>query len=139
MTYRYFPIDDYILIGGVACDLIFNSLRLEFKLTNDFDIVVISEHLQGGFGVRLKQFIHDGGYAVEHRKSNNRPTFFRFVKPKNHEFPDMLELASNKPPEDWAYHFAPLMSETKRLVCPQFCLRKTITHLSAITVQSSMA
>jgi hypothetical protein len=105
--FRDYP-DDYILIGGVACELIFNSLRLEFRLTNDFDIVVISEHLQGGFGARLKQFIRDGGYEVEHRKSNNRPTFFRFVKPKSSDFPDMLELASNKPAEDWAYHFAPL-------------------------------
>ena len=100
--------NDYILIGGVACELIFNSMRLEFRFTNDFDIVVVSENLQDGFGRTFKQFIHDGGYEVEHRKSNNRPTFFRFVKPKNASFPRMLELASNKPAEDWAYHFSPL-------------------------------
>ncbi len=105
--FRNFP-NDYVLIGGVACELVLNSMRLDFRPTNDFDIVVIAENLQGGFGTKLKQFIHDGGYEVEHRKSNNRPTFFRFIKPKNDSFPAMLELASNKPAEDWAYHFAPL-------------------------------
>lgn len=100
--------NDYILIGGVACDLIFNSMHLEFRLTGDFDIVIVSEHLEGGFGAQLKRFIRDGGYTVEHRKSNQRPTFFRFAKPENREFPKMLELASNKPSEDWAYQFAPL-------------------------------
>jgi hypothetical protein len=100
--------NDYILIGGVACELIFNSLHLEFRFTTDFDIVVVSENIRDGFGAKLKQFIRDGGYEVEHRKSNNNPTFFRFVNPKNAGFPKMLELASNKPAEDWAYHFSPL-------------------------------
>ena len=71
---------DYVLIGGVACELALNSLRLKFRPTDDFDIVIVSENLQQGFGVALKQFIRDGQYSVQKRKSNDKPTFFRFLR-----------------------------------------------------------
>lgn len=100
--------NDYILIGGVACDLILNSIERDFRPTMDFDIVIVSENLKSGFGQRLKDFIRDGGYIVQSRKSANKPTFFRFVNPQNGDFPSQLELASNKPADDWASHFAPL-------------------------------
>lgn len=99
---------DYILIGGVACELVLDSLRLKFRPTDDFDIVVVSKNLKTGFGLALKDFIRDGGYTVQHRKSNNRPSFFRFVKPANEDFPAKLELASDKPAEDWIYDFTAL-------------------------------
>lgn len=54
--------NDYILIGGVACELVLNSMHLDFRPTSDFDIVIVSEKLKGGFGAKLKRFIHDGGY-----------------------------------------------------------------------------
>lgn len=100
--------NDYVLIGGVACELILNSMRIAFRLTDDFDIVIISENIQQGFGKRLKELLQDGGYTVQHRKSNNRPTFFRFVNPLNEDFPKKIELATNRPAEDWTYGFKPL-------------------------------
>jgi hypothetical protein len=100
--------DGYVLIGGVACELILDSMLLPFRPTNDFDLVVVAENLQYGFGAKLKQFIHDGKYAVGQRKSKQQASFFRFLNPKTEGFPQMLELASNKPAENWIYHFAPL-------------------------------
>ncbi len=105
--FRNFP-EDYILIGGVACDLILNIVGREFRPTKDFDIVIVSENLKAGFGKRLKEFIRDGGYVVQCRKSTGKPTFFRFVSPKNGDFPSQLELASNKPADDWVSDFVPL-------------------------------
>ena len=67
---------DYVVIGGVACELALDSLRLDFRPTDDFDIVIVSENLAHGFGTALKRFIRDGGYSVQHRKSNDKPTFF---------------------------------------------------------------
>lgn len=99
---------DYVLIGGVACELALNSLRLEFRPTDDFDIVIVSENLQQGFGVALKQFIRDGQYSVQKRKSNDKPTFFRFLNPKDDTFPSKLELATVKPFDDWEWDFVPL-------------------------------
>ena len=105
--FKDFP-QDYVVIGGVACELALDSLRLEFRPTDDFDIVIVSENLTQGFGVALKQFIRDGGYSVQHRKSNDKPTFFRFVTQKNDSFPSKLELATGKPNTDWKWDFAPL-------------------------------
>jgi hypothetical protein len=99
---------DYILIGGVACELVLDTMHLRFRPTDDFDVVIVSEHLKSGFGAALKRFICDGGYTVQHRKSNNRPTFFRFVDPENGDFPAKLELATDKPAKDWIFDFAPL-------------------------------
>ena len=48
---------DYVLIGGVACELALNSFRLEFRPTDDFDIVIVSENVALGFGQALKNFI----------------------------------------------------------------------------------
>ena len=67
---------DYVVIGGVACELALNSLQLDFRPTDDFDIVVVAENLTQGFGEKLKQFIHDGGYKVKLRKAmGNQPSF----------------------------------------------------------------
>jgi len=99
---------DYVLIGGVACELALNSRLLEFRPTDDFDIVVVSENAPHGFGGALKEFIRDGGYSVQRRKSNNRPTFFRFLNPVDSDFPSKLELATDKPSDDWQWDFTPV-------------------------------
>jgi hypothetical protein len=99
---------DYVLIGGVACELALNSLRLEFRPTDDFDIVIVSENLNQGFGEALKKFIQEGKYSVKRRQSNNKPTFFCFLSPQNDDFPSKLELATVKPYDEWEWDFAPL-------------------------------
>jgi hypothetical protein len=83
-------------------------LRLEFRPTDDFDIVIVSENLQQGFGVALKQFIRDGEYLVQKRQSNDKPTFFKFLSPKDETFPSKLELATVKPFDNWQWNFVPL-------------------------------
>ena len=85
-----------------------DSLRLDFRPTDDFDIVIVSENLTLGFGAALKQFIRDGGYSIQHRKSNDKPSFFRFLAPKTDAFPSKLELATVKPFDEWKWDFAPL-------------------------------
>lgn len=87
--------DQYILIGGAACDLIFEAQDTPFRATKDLDIVLLVEALTPEFGRKFWQFIHDGGY--EHRaKSNGSPQFYRFDRPTQPEFPYMLELFSRK-------------------------------------------
>ena len=99
---------DYVLIGGVACELAMNRLQLEFRPTDDFDIVIVAENVSQGYGRALKQFIHDGGYSVQRRKSNHRPTFFRFLNPTQEGFPAKLELATTRPAADWPWQFTPV-------------------------------
>ncbi len=88
--------DRYILIGGVACDLVMNEAGLDFRATKDLDIILCAEAIDGVFVAKFWQFVKDGGY--EHQeKSTGDKQFYRFNKPTNTEFPYMLELFSRKP------------------------------------------
>ena len=86
----------FILIGGAACDEWFASVGLEFRATKDLDIVLIIEVLNPEAVRALRHFIADGGYEIRQRTEGS-PVLYRFAKPKNDQFPFMLELFSRKP------------------------------------------
>ena len=83
--------DEYVLIGGAACDISFKNNNADFRATKDLDIVLIVEALTSGFGERFWKFIQDGGYQNRAR-SSGKPQFYRFDKPMQAGFPAMLEL-----------------------------------------------
>lgn len=85
--------DQYVLIGGAACNIIFEERNAAFRSTKDFDMVLIVEALSPEFGHRFWQFVRDGGYENK-AKSNGSPQFYRFDKPKIPNFPYMIELFS---------------------------------------------
>lgn len=83
--------EQYVLIGGAACNLIFEDVGADFRATKDLDLVLIVEALTPEFGNKLWDFICDGGYR--NRVINNgKPQFYRFDKPKNKDYPHMIEL-----------------------------------------------
>ena len=85
--------DQYILIGGAACDISFENSNADFRATRDLDIVLIVENLNRAFGEQFWAFIREGGY--QHRaKSSGVPQFYRFDKPAQAGFPQMIELFS---------------------------------------------
>ena len=83
--------NNYILIGGTACAIIFDEIGEEFRSTKDLDIVLIMENINDEFGRDLWDFIKCAGYEVE---SGQKRCFYRFSKPKNSDFPHMIELFS---------------------------------------------
>lgn len=85
--------DQYVLIGGSACDLLFTEAGVDFRATRDLDLVLIVEALTPEFGRRFWEFIQDGGYRNRNRSSGT-PQYYRFDKPQNKEFPSMIELFS---------------------------------------------
>ena len=85
--------NQYVLIGGAACDIVFREVDLSFRATKDLDMVLIVEALTPAFGRRFWDFIGEGGY-VNRAKSTGTPQFFRFDKPKVSGFPYMIELFS---------------------------------------------
>ena len=86
--------NQYVLIGGAACDIVFNEADLPFRATKDLDMVLIIEALTPEFGRRFWDFIIEGGY--ENRvKSNGAPQFYRFDKPQVPDFPYMIELLAS--------------------------------------------
>lgn len=54
--------NQYVLIGGTACDILMYELGAPFRATKDLDMVLIIEALDASFGETFWKFIEDGGY-----------------------------------------------------------------------------
>lgn len=94
--------EQYVLIGGAACDIILEQTDTSFRATKDLDLVLIVEALTPEFGKEFWTFVSEGQYENRLRSSGN-PQFYRFDKPKTDGFPFMLELFSRteiKYPDD---------------------------------------
>lgn len=85
--------NQYVLIGGAACDIYFQKSNASFRATRDLDMVLVMDALTKEFGGHFWQFIRDGGYQNRF-KSNGNPQFYRFDKPLAEGFPYMIELFS---------------------------------------------
>ena len=83
--------EQYVLIGGAACDISFENNNADFRATRDLDVVLIVEALTREFGQRFWSFIRDGGYQ-NRAKSSGSAQFYRFDKPTAEGFPLMIEL-----------------------------------------------
>lgn len=83
--------DQYILIGGMACDLLLSEAGMDFRPTKDIDMVLIVEALTTEFAIAFWQFIDAGGYRARQR-NNGKPEFYRFVEPQTQGYPFMIEL-----------------------------------------------
>ncbi|WP_418750055.1 hypothetical protein [Frisingicoccus sp.] len=97
--------NQYVLIGGAACDISFERTADDFRATRDLDMVLIVETLTKEFGQQFWKFIQDGEY-LHRAKSTGEPQFYRFDKPQNPEFPQMIELFART---EWAIGDEPLI------------------------------
>ncbi len=86
----------YALIGGTACSLIFNEAGVDFRATQDIDMVLCVEVVDARFADALKGFLDAGQYEARERGEGRRE-FYRFHKPKDPSYPKMLELFSKTP------------------------------------------
>ena len=86
--------NQYVLIGGAACDVVFERNDTAFRATRDLDMVLIVEALTLEFGERFWNFIQDGGYRNK-AVNGEKPQFYRFDKPEDDSFPKMIELFCN--------------------------------------------
>lgn len=91
--------NNYVLIGGVAASLAIEDEGGTFRLTKDFDLVLVIEQLNQPFVERIWRFIRAAGYEVRQNGQgvDARPVFYRFAKPRDKSFPVMLELFSRVP------------------------------------------
>jgi hypothetical protein len=88
--------NQYAIIGGAACDLLFDAAGLPFRATKDIDMVLCVEVVDATFGEKFKAFLDTGGYQARER-SDGKKEFYRFHKPTDKSFPFMIELFSRKP------------------------------------------
>lgn len=84
------------MIGGSACDIIFNTAGIPFRATKDIDMVISVEVVSAEFARVFADVLSAGGYEVREGTEGPRQ-FYRFQKPKDATFPFMIELFSRRP------------------------------------------
>ena len=84
-------VDQYVVIGGMACDLLLNDAGLDFRVTKDLDMVLIVEAMTEEFAAAFWNFIDNGGYKARQR-SSGKHEFYRFIEPTETGYPSMIEL-----------------------------------------------
>lgn len=88
--------ENYIIIGGTACDVIIDDAGFEARATKDIDIILIVEALTKEFVLKFWEFINDGEYE-QREKSEDERKYYRFIQPKTKNFPLQIELFSKIP------------------------------------------
>lgn len=90
---------NYVIIGGTACNLNFEEANLQGRATKDIDMIVVCEALTPEYLKSFWDFIRAGGYTAWQVKSEeeSRRCFYRFMDPKDSDFPKYIELFSRKP------------------------------------------
>lgn len=83
--------NQYVFIGGTACDILMEDIGVPFRATKDLDIVLIVEALDVSFGETFWKFIEEGGYKYR-EKSTGESRFYRFSGPSRPEYPKMIEI-----------------------------------------------
>jgi hypothetical protein len=91
--------DNYVVIGGTACDIVLRDTDMRPRATDDIDMILVIERMTPEFGRRFWDFIEMGGYGTRQRKREDKesaPELFRFINPLN-GFPIQIELLSKHP------------------------------------------
>lgn len=87
--------DNYVIIGGTACEMTMSGTEVRPRATHDIDMIVIVERMTHEYGQRFWDFIHEGGYQPRKRKSDGTTPshyeLYRFVDSKP-GYPQMIEL-----------------------------------------------
>ena len=87
--------ENYIVIGGTACNVVLEDAGTEPRATHDIDMIVVVEQLTTEFISAFWGFIHQGGYTIEKRqRKDGEPVYalYRFRKPSNPGYPSQIEL-----------------------------------------------
>ncbi len=91
--------ENYIIIGGTACNIILENLGTVPRVTHDIDMIVVVERLTAAFVAAFWSFIHQGGYAIEKRQPlDGEPAYalYRFRKPSEPGYPAQIELLARQ-------------------------------------------
>ena len=118
--------ENYVIIGGTACDIAMTGTAVRPRATHDIDMIVIVENLTADFTEHFWKFIREGGYRPEKRKHAEGETpkyeLYRFINGKP-SYPEMIELLSRHPD---------ILGEPKGLTIEPLPVDEDTSSLSAI-------
>lgn len=85
--------DNYVVIGGTACDIAMTGTTVRPRATHDIDMIVIAENITEAFGEQFWKFIREAGYRPEKRKHKEgeppKYELYRFLDGKA-GYPEMI-------------------------------------------------
>ena len=118
--------DNYVIIGGTACDIAMTGTVVRPRATHDIDMIIIVEKMNADFAEHFWQFVREGGFRPEKRKhaEGEKPKYelYRFVNSKP-GYPEMIELLSRHPD---------ILGEPKGMVIEPLPVDEDTSSLSAI-------
>lgn len=118
--------NNYVVIGGTACDIAMTGTVVRPRATHDIDMIVIVENMTEAFGERFWQFVREAGYRPEKRKQtdNESPSYelYRFLDGKD-GYPEMIELLSRH---------SDIFGEPHGIVIEPLPIGEDVSSLSAI-------
>lgn len=92
--------DNYVIIGGTACDIVMTGTVVRPRATHDIDMIVVVENMTPEFGSKFWEFIKEADYRPERRKTEAgeplKYELYRFLDGKE-GYPEMIELLSRHP------------------------------------------
>jgi len=88
--------DCYTIIGGNAASILLKQDEQKFRLTRDYDIVVLFENISNGFSQRFMEFVEKYDYSMDGFGRKEDKDYYRFVT-KNELVPKQIELFSRRP------------------------------------------
>ncbi len=119
--------DNYVVIGGTACDIIMTNTIVRPRATHDIDMIVVVENMTPAFAERFWKFVlEEAGYHPGKRRQiegeSLKYELYRFINGKN-GYPKMIELLSRH---------SDVLGEPKGLVIEPIPTDEYISDLSAI-------
>lgn len=88
--------NQYIIIGGTACEIRLEGQGIPFRATRDIDLILVIEVVKNEFLNQFWKLISDGRYSDKQYNPTERK-IFRFQNPQTEGFPLVLELFTRKP------------------------------------------
>ena len=110
--------DNFVIIGGTACDFQLRGTAMMPRATEDIDIIVVVERLTQEFVSAFWQFIHLGNYRVEKRINQAGTSvyaLYRFtLQDEKLAYPQKIELLSRHSDllgEPSGFHIEPIPTD----------------------------
>ena len=88
--------DNYIIIGGTACDAALNDAGFNARATKDIDIILNIEALSESFVERFWDFVRAADYKKREQEIQKRNAY-RFTNPTSPAYPTQIELFCRQP------------------------------------------
>ena len=121
--------DNYVIIGGTACDIVLSDTDMRPRATDDIDMILVVEKMTKEYGNAFWQFIKDGEYkAGKREKDDKTPTYtlYRFTTEKE-GYPVKIELLS---------HHSDMLGEPSGFHIEPIPLSEDLSSLSAIMMDN---